>query len=197
MQTPGNIYITESKVGEMENLKFILSPTVSSKPFFHSAGGTLEAPVTVRSCTFTTTAGSMGSLAYNVLEIAGGKTLVIGCTFSDLRVNPTLSGENTVVVARQSTLTLKNTVFSNIQLDTGASILGSTGSQCEWGLYSVVVLHDAITLIKDVMVSNTFAGVAVHGGTVVVEGTNFTAVGSEGSVKYPSVERHMQCGMLG
>jgi hypothetical protein len=195
VQTPGQLYITELKVGEVENIKFVLSPLASSKPFFHSVGGTPEAPVTLRSCTFTTTAGSAKSLGYSVLQIAGGKMLIVGCTFSDLMMNPTLTSENTVVVAKQTTLTVKNSVFTNIQLDTGASILGSARSQCEWGSYSVVVLHDAVTLIKDVMVSNTFAGVAVYGGTAVLEGTNFTAVGSEGSVKYPSIERHMHCGM--
>jgi hypothetical protein len=195
LQTPGQLYITESKVGEVENIKFVLSPLVSSKPFFHSVGGTIEAPVTLRSCTFTTTAGSAGSLGYSVLEIAGGTALIIGCTFSDLKMNPTLTSDNTVVIVKKANITLKNSVFANIQLDTGASILGSAGSQCEWGLYSVVVLHEAVTLIKDVMVSNTFAGVTVHGGTAMVEGTNFTVVGSDGSFNYPSVERHMQCGM--
>jgi hypothetical protein len=195
VQTPGYLYITELKVGEVENIKFVLPSSVSIKSFFHSVGGTQEAPVTLRSCTFTTTAGSAGSLSYNVIEIAGGRMLIIGCTFSDLRMNPTTTGENTVIVAKQATVTLKNSVFTNIQLDIGASIVGSAGSQCEWGLYSVVVLHDAFSMIKDVMVSNTFAGVMVHGGTAVFEGTNFTAVGSEGNVKYPSVERHVQCGM--
>jgi hypothetical protein len=195
VQTPGQLYITESKVGEVENIKFVLAPLASSRPFIHSVGGTQDTPVTLRSCTFTSTAGSAGSLSYSVLEIAGGKALIVGCTFSDLKMNPTLTSENTIVIVKQATITLKNSVFANIQLDTSASIMGSAESQCESGLYSVIVLHEAMTLIKDVMVSNTFAGVTAHGGTVVIEGTNFTAVGSLGSVKYPSIEKHVQCGM--
>jgi hypothetical protein len=200
VQTPGCIYVTKSKVGEIESVKFVLSPTAAtaqsnSEPFFHSEGGVAETPVTLRTCSFTTTSGSVGSLTYSVIEVVDGWTLIIGCTFSDLKMNPMLTSDTAVVSVKDASITLKNSVLSNIQLDTSAAVLGGASSQCEWGSYSVIVLRETVSSIKDVIVSNTYAGVVVHGGTAVIEGTSFTSVGTETNVKYPSVERHVRCGM--
>jgi hypothetical protein len=201
IQTPGYIYTTKSKMGEIDGVKFVLalvssySNGVGNKPFFYSEGGSNISPVMIKSSTFTIVPGSIGSLTYNVLEITSGSITIIGCTFSDMKMNPTIMGDNAVMVVKGASLTLQNTVFSSIQLDTNAAILGSASSECEWGSYSMIILRDAITLIKETMISNTYAGVSVYGGTAVVEGTNFTSVGSQGNTKYPSVERHLRCGM--
>jgi hypothetical protein len=174
------------------------SLTNSIKPFFHSEGGSAEKPVTLKDTTFTTTSDSLGSLSYSVVEIIDGAISIIGCTFSDLKMNPAAieSGNNGVLFAAGASVTLRNTVFRNISLETSASILGSGNSECEWGLYSVIVLREALTLIKDTVMLNTFAGISVHGGTASLEGTDFSGVGSKESSKYPSVERHLQCGIF-
>jgi hypothetical protein len=199
-QAPGYIYVTKMKVAEIESVKFILSATAigaqsNSKAFFHSEGGVAETPVTLKTCTFTTTSGSVGSISYSVIEVVDGLTLIIGCTFSDVKMTPALGSDIAVVSVKGASITLRNSVLSNIQLDTNAVVLGGAASQCEWGSHSVITLREAVSLIKDVMVLNTYAGVVIHGGTAVVEGTNFTSVGTETGEKYPSVERHLRCGM--
>jgi hypothetical protein len=90
---------------------------------------------------------------------------------------------------------MKNIIISNLKVDETIPGYGILESECDWGRFSVVLLNGSISLMKDTMISNTFAGVAVYGGTFVVENTNFVEVGSRGSVKYPSVERHIRCGM--
>jgi hypothetical protein len=181
--------------GEVDNIKFVLTPSAMiNKPFIHSEGGSVEVPVTVRSNTFTVVSGSLGSLSYSILEVVDGTTLIIGCTFSDFKMNPV--ADNGVIVVKNAAMTMKNSIFSNVSLETNAEILGSGKSECEWGTYSVIVLNEAVTLIKDTVMSNTFSGIVVHGGTVAVEGTNFTVVGTQGNSKYPSVERHLRCGLL-
>jgi hypothetical protein len=202
IQTPGCIYVSRERTGQIENIKFLLttvsaySNSVGNKPFFHSEGGSSVTPVTIKSCTFTELPGSLGSLTYNVLEIVGGNMMVIGCTFSDMTMNPSMGGDSAVVVVLEATVTLKNTVFSGIQLETSAAILGSPTSECEWGSFSVIILRDAISIIKDTLISDTYAGVSVHGGTAVIDETNFNSVGTQRNSKYPSVERHLTCGML-
>jgi hypothetical protein len=124
------------------------------------------------------------------LEVIDGTTLIVGCTFSDLKMN------GGVIVVNNAAVTLKNTIFSNVSLEASAEILGSGKSECEWGSYSVIILNEAVTLIKDTVMSNTFAGIAVHGGTAVVETSNFTIVGTLANSKYTSVEKHLKCGIV-
>jgi hypothetical protein len=196
MQTPGYVYISESNMGEIDNIKFLLNPiSTQNKPFIYSEGGSNNAPVTLKSSTFTTSSGSLVSLSYNVLEVAGGSIVVIGCTFASLKINPVISGENGVVVVKDSSIILRSTVLDDIQLEPNAAILGSGNSECEWGLHSVIILRNSISHLMDILMSNTYAGVVVHGGTADVEGSNFTSVGSRGNTKYSSVERHLRGGM--
>jgi hypothetical protein len=199
IQNPGYIYITKSKMGEIIGIKFVLAVTMGlvteNKPFLHSEGGTSVAPVILNNCTFTTTSGSVGSLSYNILEVVSGSILIVGCTFSDLKINPPSSNDGGVIVVKDASITLKNSQFINIELDSSAAVLGSANTECEWGSYSLIILQNAITVLKDTVISNTFAGVSVQGGIASIEGTNFTSVGSERNMKYPSVERHMRCGM--
>jgi hypothetical protein len=81
IETAGYIYVTKSKVGEMSNVKFILTPTATvhtnspmsvEKPFIYSEGGSSITPVMLKSITFTALSGSVGSLAYNIIEISYG-----------------------------------------------------------------------------------------------------------------------------
>jgi hypothetical protein len=195
------IYITKSKGGEISDIKFVLSPSAASaskQPFIHSEGGSMETPITIRSSEFTITSGSLGSLSYNIIEIVDGATLIVGCTFSDLKMNPAVANTNGVIVVKNAGITLRNSIFTNISLETNAAVLGDGGgrSECEWGSYSVIELDEAVTSIKDVVMSNTYAGIRVHGGTAVVEGSNFTEVGKQGKLNYPSVERHLRCGLF-
>jgi hypothetical protein len=196
IQTPGYIYISELNVGEINSIKLLLNPiSTQNKPFIYSKGGSSNTPVTLKSSTFTTISGSLGSLSYNILEIAGGNVVIIGCTFSSMRMNPMSGDNNGVIVVKDASITLKSTAFNDIQLDSNAAILGSGNSECEWGLYSVIILRNSISLMENIIMSNTYAGVAVHGGTVAVESSSFITVGSRGNEKYPSVERHLRCGM--
>jgi hypothetical protein len=199
IQTVGYIYVTKSKVGEISNVKFMLSPTTtmhvnglasSEKPFIHSEGGSGTTPVMLKSVTFTVLSGSAGLLPYSIIEISDGAAWIVGCTFSDMRMSSAVENAG-VMVAKDASVSVRNSVFSNISVGSG-----SANSECEWGSHSVVVLHNAVALIKDTMMSNTYAGISVHGGTAVVEGVNFNVVGWEGSLKYPSVERHLRCGMF-
>jgi hypothetical protein len=203
IQTPGYIHVSKSKSGEVDGVKFILTPStsystnqqVTNKPFIYSEGGSAQTPVVIRSSTFTVVAGSLGSLSYNILEVVDGTILIVGCTFSDMTMNP-VGVDDGVIVVKNAAVTLKNSIFSNISLDTNADMLGRGKSECEWGCYSVMVVNEAVSLVKDTVFSNTFASIFVHGGTAVVEGSSFTAAGTQPNSKYPSVERHLKCGML-
>jgi hypothetical protein len=203
IQTPGYIHISKSKVGEIENIKFFLNPIsiytngqiTQQNRFFYSEGGTNDVPVTLKSCIFTMTSGSLGSLSYTILEVGGGSTIIMGCTFSSLKMNPAVVSDTSIVIVRNASITLESTAFTDIQIDTNALISGSGKSECEWGLYSALILNESITLIKDMIMTNTYAGIAIHGGTAIVERTDFVKVGSQGNAKYPSVERHLKCGM--
>jgi hypothetical protein len=200
IQTPGYIYITKSQVSEINNIKFIINPDTShtqiNKPFIHTEGGLITTPVTLKSSTFTGISGSLGSISFNVIEIVSGSTMIIGCTFSDLRMNSGIYGDSGVLAVKYASVTVMNTLFKNIKLSTDAVILGSRDSECEWGLFSVIILRESVGMMKDTMMMNTYGGVIVHGGTANLEGMTFTKVGNEENSKYTSVERHLKCGMF-
>jgi hypothetical protein len=197
IQTPGYMYITKMKVTEIENVKFILSGTKSLsngavKPLIHTEGGSNERPVTLKNNTFTMVSGSTGSLLCSVIEVNGGKIEIMGCTFSDMRIN---AESNSVVIGvSKASVLLNGTELRNIELDGDSGVVGST-SECEWGLYSVIVLNEAVITIKDTVLRNTYAGIIINGGSADVEDTLFDMVGRDGSSKYPSAERHLKCGI--
>jgi hypothetical protein len=198
VQTPGYIYITKLKVTEIENVKFILSGTKSYwngvvKPLIHTEGGSSERPVTLKNDTFTMVSGSTGSLLCSVIEIDDGTIVIMGCTFSDMRMN--LASNSVVIGVSKASVVLSGTEFRNIELDGDSGVVGSQTSECEWGLHSVVVLNEAVTTIKDTVMRNTYGGIIINGGSADVENTLFDMVGRGENPKYPSAERHLKCGM--
>jgi hypothetical protein len=195
IQTPGYLYFTRSGVGKIESVRFVLGVSISNKPFIHSEGGSSATPVALSACTFTSVAGVLGSLAYSVVVVDGGAMAVVGCTFIDMAIDPRGNKNNAVVMSvSDAAVLIRNSAFTNIQLDSSASSLGRAETECVWGTYSLLVFSRSTTQVKDTLLSSTLAGMAIHGGSAVVEGTNFARVGVE-STKYPSVERHVRCGM--
>jgi hypothetical protein len=207
--TPGYLYITKTGVGEIENMKFILNAASMSnnnnnnnKPFIHSEGGSTMIPVSLKSCTFTTASNSSSfSIAFTVVEVKDGVITIVGCTFTDMMFNPAVLREIeqlevSVLMIANAQATIRNSVFTTIQLDVNAELLEATtkSTVCEWGLYSVIVLHNSLILMKEITMTNTYSGVIVHGGSLLVDEVNFFNVGAITNKKYP-VERRLRCGM--
>jgi hypothetical protein len=205
LRTPGYLYITKLNVSEIENIKFMLNSggmNNSKKPFIHSEGGSRTIPVSLKSCTFTVGPNSSSSLIeYTVIEVTDGVISIVGCTFTDITLNPVLLEEAkqlevSVVMVLNAQATIRNSVFTTIQLDVNVELLETTTktSVCEWGLYSVIVFRNSLILMKETTLLNTYSGVAVHGGSLLIDEVNFVDVGTITNKKYP-VERRLKCGM--
>jgi hypothetical protein len=205
IQTPGYLFVEVTKITEINNLKFILSSSISNKqmkgnsekPFFHSEGGSTTSPIKLVGCTFTCVSGTFTSFTYTLMEITNGVMVVINCMFIDMTVDTEGIINNAGVISvADASIIIKNSTFSNLQLDKNVMIYSSINTECTWGAFSVMVFNKSVVNMKDVLISNTYAGIAVHGGTTVLDNTNFTGVGSQLNVRYPSVERHIRCGMI-
>jgi hypothetical protein len=135
-------------------------------------------------------------MGYTLIEITSGVIVLLGCTFTDMTIDGQSVINNAGVISIiDASITIKNSSFLNLQVDINTVTYNNIDEECKWGMLSVIVLNESVVLMKDVLISNTYAGVAIHGGTMAVDNTNFKIVGGEGSVKYPSIERHIRCGM--
>jgi hypothetical protein len=165
----------------------------SYKSLIYSSGGSNLVPVTISGCTFTS---SSASLVSTIIEIVGGYAVINGCTFVDMTLDPRgRLNDISIISITDGSASIRSTAFSNLKVDTSGVTFESMESECSWGEYSVISSRRSISVLKDSLISNTFAGVSVHDGSFIVETTNFVDVGSHGSLKYPSTERHIRCGM--